>query len=361
MNFFSTETGRSDGDNNPSEREAGDDENSSTSSLLIVILSLVFVVVFGCALVGGVLSGDPTNGFFITIVVASALAVAVAAGVSIRYIYINRFRDDDSDNQGLSKEDVRGTFSNSEEDDEYDEEYANRYAHNQTREDHFPNRNPIATQIKEIQAKSVVGEMSALSPQSYDGDSLSALRHHIIQDQYKLGRQGFDFTSITSNQNNENNRREDPPEGLRVQPNWIARGASKDPSARKFSTDGEIILDDEDEVNNEADDVDEEMNKSIVSRKSARSRSNDVEDSSQKEKDANTIKTEKKSSSASRTAKSPSSKSEVNVSQSKRKQKRTVSAIVLISDTTCSNDSKLTKQYFIMFSKTESHRDQTSF
>ena len=67
---------------------------NNTKSLLTVVLSLVFVIIFGCALIGGLVSGDPTNGFFITIIVASALAIAVAVGVAIRYFYVNRISND---------------------------------------------------------------------------------------------------------------------------------------------------------------------------------------------------------------------------------------------------------------------------
>jgi len=220
------------------EEETEVDEKKNNSSLLIVILSLVFVAIFGCALVGGVISGDPTNGFFITIIVASTVAISVAMGVSIRYIYTNRTRDNDEDKY-LSKEDIRGTLSSCDEENQYDEEQL----HNQTH-DVFPNTTAIESEIKEIQAKSVVGEMSALSTQSYDDDSLS-FRHHIIRDYYKKNQQGFDFSKITPGENGEHVKtREDPPEGIglaTIQAAWVTRGTAQDPSAPKFTTYGDII------------------------------------------------------------------------------------------------------------------------
>eukprot|EP00533_Pseudo-nitzschia_delicatissima_P004794 CAMPEP_0116110772 /NCGR_PEP_ID=MMETSP0327-20121206/18101_1 /TAXON_ID=44447 /ORGANISM="Pseudo-nitzschia delicatissima, Strain B596" /LENGTH=73 /DNA_ID=CAMNT_0003603981 /DNA_START=75 /DNA_END=292 /DNA_ORIENTATION=+ len=67
------EEGRPNRDNNALEGETTG-EGSNTASLFIVVLSLLFVAIFGYALIGGVISGDPTNGFFITIIVASTLA-----------------------------------------------------------------------------------------------------------------------------------------------------------------------------------------------------------------------------------------------------------------------------------------------
>jgi hypothetical protein len=309
------EEGYTDGDNNTSEGETAIDENSRTTSLLIVILSLVFVAVFGCALIGGVISGDPTNGFFITIIVASALAISVAIGISIR-MYSNRARDENND-QYLSKENVRGTFSSSDEENQYEEEYVNRPPRNQTHEYHFPNRTPLESEIKEIRAKSVLGEMSALSPHSYGGDSLSTFRHHIIGNHNNIGRQGFDFSRITPGEQGENVKtRQDPPEGVglaTIQAAWNIRRGSKDPSAPKFSTNGEIIGD--------------ECDKSAVSAKSGRSENvigNDDEENAvltpKSRKSRSRSSFESKSPSASRSTKSPSN-SIVSSLSSKRNKK----------------------------------------
>jgi len=244
--------GYTDGDDNTSEGETSVDENSSTTSLLIVILSLIFVAVFGCALIGGVISGDPTNGFFITIIVASALAISVAIGIALR-MYSNR---DENIDQYLSKKN-KGTFSTSDEENPHEEEYVNQPLRNQTHEYHYANQ----SEIKEIQAKSVLGEMSALSPHSYGGDSISTFRHHIIGNHNNNGQQGFDFSRITPGEQGENGKkREDPPEGVgeaTMQAAWSTRGSSQDPSAPKFSINEELIGD--------------ECDKSAVSAKSGRS------------------------------------------------------------------------------------------
>jgi len=93
------------------DEESEDDIMSYIPSWFIVVVSLLFVAIFGGALIGGIASGDPNNGFFITsIIVASVLAISVALGVSIRYYLINRAKDDD---EYLPKDDIRGTFSSS--------------------------------------------------------------------------------------------------------------------------------------------------------------------------------------------------------------------------------------------------------
>eukprot|EP00536_Pseudo-nitzschia_multiseries_P001563 jgi/Psemu1/294456/fgenesh1_pm.19_\ len=264
------------------EQRAGDDEEGGkTTSLLIVVLSLVFVAIFGGALIGGIVSGDPTNAFFITTIVASVFAISVALGVSIRY-FVTRPGTDGADGD-YQKDDVRGTFSSSDEENYYDEDYGKRSPDYEAQNYRYPSKNPIAPQIKEIEATSICGDMSALSPTTYDEGSLSTFRHHIIQN----GRRGFDFSSITSTKNGENvnSTRADPPEGTgteSIQAAWNARGSSLDPSAPKFSTEGDIIVDDggDDGYNHgrESNENDSEVNysvrddKSIFSSKSRRSR-----------------------------------------------------------------------------------------
>lgn len=329
----------SNGDNDNLEGETAVDEHSDTTSLLIVILSLVFVVVFGCALIGGVISGDPTNGFFITIVVASLLAISVAMVVSIRYIYANRARDDDAV-QNLSKIDARGTLSSSDEENQYEEDYVNQLPRDQIR-DYL-----IEPDIKDIQANSVVGEMSALSPHTYDEDSLSTFHHHIIKDHYKNGRQGFDFSRITQGEHGEKIKsRQDPPEGVglaTMEAAWNTRGNSKDPSAPKFSTDGKIIGDEDDRQDqSEGDRHDTEASESFSVRNDEspvttkyKRNENDVDHEDNKSisnnhDEENTVATAKthksrrsspksRSPSTSRRTKSPSSASVSNSLSSKR-------------------------------------------
>ena len=210
---------------------------NNTKSLLTVVLSLVFVIIFGCALIGGLVSGDPTNGFFITIIVASALAIAVAVGVAIRYFYVNRISNDNNDIP-LSKTNG-GTFSSSDEENQCEEEYIKESSRNEVHEYGFPDQPQIESEIKVIQARSVVGEMSALSPSSYGEESLSTFRHHIIKNNYNSGRRGLDFSRITPDEQGEKVRmRRDPPEGVGVPIiEEILQGASQDP-------DGEHLIDD---------------------------------------------------------------------------------------------------------------------
>ena len=267
MELSRVEEGRSNSDNNNNmlegETAVAADERSNTASLLIVILSLFFVAIFGYALIGGVISGDPTNGFFITLIVASVLAIVVAIGVVVRYVYVKRTRNSNNgDDQCLSKEN-NGTFSTSDEENQCEEEYVHRP---QIQEYQFPGRNHLEPEIKEIQAKSVMGEMSALSPYSYAEDSLSTFRHHIIRDHRNNGRQGFDFSRITPGEDRENvKRRQDPPEvgAATIEAAWNTRGSSQDPSAPKFSTEGDIIVDKGDQHDSNDDNTDAESRNDI--------------------------------------------------------------------------------------------------
>jgi hypothetical protein len=236
------------------DEESEDDIMSNIPSWFIVVVSLLFVAIFGGALIGGIISGDPNNGFFITsIIVASVLAISVALGVSIRYYLINRAKDDD---EYLSKDDIRGTFSNSDEGKYTEEESFNRrpdHDHFQTQPqpNHYLTHTHVESRIKEIQTKSVFGEMSVLSPQTYDEESLTTIGQ---------GRRGFNFSSITSSKRESKvNMREDPPEGagLSFQAAWNTRGHSQDPSAPKFSTDGGIITDDDIEHENDIENISE--------------------------------------------------------------------------------------------------------
>jgi len=251
--------GRPNRNNDAMEGETNE-EGSNMASLLIVILSLVFVVIFGYALIGGVVSGDPTNGFFITVIVTSAFAIVVSAGVFVRHMYTKRAGDVDND-QYLSK-DNRGTFSGS---DEENQQEGNENDVEDPDEDET---------LMEIQAKSVFGEMSALSPNSYSEDSLSTFHHHIIRNHRKKDRQGFDFSRITPADNTQRARpRQDPPEGVSAsnfQAAWVTRGNSQDPSGPKLSSEGEVF-DNDDEDNNDATSVadpDEIEEKSIKAPKS---------------------------------------------------------------------------------------------
>jgi len=219
-----------------------EEERSKNSSLLIVIVSLLFAGIFGGALIGGVVSGDPTNSFFITIIVASCLAIAMALGVSIRY-YLIKYETDEA--EFLSKEDIARTFSNSDEGNYQDSGEDIDKLQGESRDNYYSAQMHVNSEIKEIQAKSVYGEMSALSPQTYDEESLTTTRGQ--------GRQAglFDFSKNQSG----SKTREDPPEGngsSAFQTAWNTRGHSQDPSAPKFSTDGKIITDEEGETHDQS-------------------------------------------------------------------------------------------------------------
>ena len=104
-------------------------------------------------------------------------------------------------------------------------------------------RTPVEARIKEIRAaQSVTGEMSALSPHSYDVESLSTRRNILSQtnkrakEQQQQERKGlFDFSSVASERSPQvQHAREDPPEGAgqaTYHAAWIIRGQSQDPDA----------------------------------------------------------------------------------------------------------------------------------
>jgi hypothetical protein len=263
-----------------------EDDQSRSTTLFIVILSLLFVAVFGGALVGGVVSGDPTNGFFITIIAASAVAISVALLVSLRYYCKNRSSNTEED--GRFNKDLRATFSNSDEENLHGE--MKYYEGRRGQYHHHHGRTPVQARIKEIQATSVVGEMSALSPHSYDVESLST-RRDLIREKNQIPRKGlFDFASVASAKQSPSVQqvREDPPEGAgpaTYHAAWIVRGHSQDPAAPKVTADGEIVSDEEEEagIDSEADE-----SHSISSRQSGRSRYDVDEEETEDEDENNT-------------------------------------------------------------------------
>jgi hypothetical protein len=225
-------------------------EGKKNLTFLIVIVSLLFVAVFGGALVGGVVSGDPSNAFFFTIIGASAFAIGVACLVSIRFYLINR--DEDYDMEEYEKE-VRGTFTRSQDEDEDEnegddeEEYYDEAAYH----GRFANT-PVGARIQEVRAKSVTGDMSALSPTSYEVESYASRREYSQDNQNHRDRRTnrnhrgergakkgpFDFASVASSRRTV--RRQDPPEEaapLAYDEPKIQR--SMDPEAPRFTASGE--------------------------------------------------------------------------------------------------------------------------
>lgn len=277
-------TGHLPTDRSSVDEEVGDDGRNKTASLFIVILSLIFVVIFGGALIAGIASGDPTNAFFITIIVASIFSISVALGVLVRYIVTKR-ADADNDHEALSKRNMQGTFSQSDEENLHEERPDYKPQDYQ-----YPGCIPVESEIREIEARSVVEEMSALSPTTYDEESLSTFRHHIIQE----SRREF-FTNVASTRNVERvTGRQDPPEGVglaTIQAALKTRGSSQDPSAPKFSTEGGIITDIKYNLEGKPNQLPAD-DKSVLSRRSRQSRI-DPEDSSQNDQEDNTVVTER--------------------------------------------------------------------
>eukprot|EP00339_Tiarina_fusa_P022296 CAMPEP_0117024186 /NCGR_PEP_ID=MMETSP0472-20121206/17985_1 /TAXON_ID=693140 ORGANISM="Tiarina fusus, Strain LIS" /NCGR_SAMPLE_ID=MMETSP0472 /ASSEMBLY_ACC=CAM_ASM_000603 /LENGTH=674 /DNA_ID=CAMNT_0004730541 /DNA_START=127 /DNA_END=2151 /DNA_ORIENTATION=- len=200
------------------ERPAG----KKNLTFLIVIVSLLFVAVFGGALVGGVVSGDPSNAFFFTIIGASAFAIGVACLVSIRFYLTSA--DDGYEIEDYEK-DVRGTFTRSEDEDDDGED-------GEDEEDYYDDaayrsrfaKTPVDARIKEVRAKSVAGDVSALSPSTYEADSYASRReysqdtrdHQHRSDRKHRNDRGakrgpFDFASVASSRRTPV-RRQDPPE-----------------------------------------------------------------------------------------------------------------------------------------------------
>lgn len=228
-------------------------EQKGNSTFWVVIVSLLFVAVFAGALVGGVLSGDPSSGFFITIIAASGVAIGVAATVSLRYYCQPSY--DDAHPHGINKEyggeDIRGTFP-SEDDYVEDEEVA--YYSRQAPGRHIAHT-PVDARIKEVKAPRMApGDVSAMSPHSYDVESYAqseftrseyqgnGYRLRIKPSQEQVERRGpFDFSSVASSR--QEPVREDPPEEATggCVPMCGMIGPPKDPSAAFATADGHLV------------------------------------------------------------------------------------------------------------------------
>ena len=217
-------------------------------TLLIVVFSLLFVMVFGGALVGGIVSGDAHNIFFSIIIVCSAVGLGLASIAGT--IYICRMSKREREKGG----DIQGTFAQSDddqfyqEDPEYDAGYPlDRYELRDT---------PVEARIKEIKATRDVGDMSALSPNTHEMDHYSDVRHirkyadrqHSRRHGGRSGRRTpgrdrsggrglFDFSSIASSrQGRAMPRREDPPESF-DEPFYNHEFPSRDPDGHLVHVD----------------------------------------------------------------------------------------------------------------------------
>jgi hypothetical protein len=188
-------------------------EESKTSgmTLLVVIFSLVFVAVFGGALVGGIVSGDPDGTFFTVIIVTSTLAITVAVIFGIRKVYCKKRKHRDMD----QKVDLRGTFTRSEEENHHYDEDPEYNGHYEKRYEARPT--PVNARINEIKAGSVAGDMSALSPTTLemetDQRTTPGKRSGRTPRRESSGRRPFDFANVSVGSERRNGpRREDPPE-----------------------------------------------------------------------------------------------------------------------------------------------------
>ena len=208
------------------------EEQNQRATCVVAVVSVLFVAVFGAALVGGIVSGDPSNGYFITIIVASTVVIAIATVLSFQHFC----GDNDYDEADLKS--IRGTFTHSEEE-EIDEEQGY---------DRHGAATSINARIKEIKPRSVAGDVSALSPNSFDYSFTTResrdFDHRSIRKHRRArgGKRGlFDFASVASSRNAARSRREDPPDGpLAAQ---MDRPRCIEPSGPKATTAGNFIMD----------------------------------------------------------------------------------------------------------------------
>eukprot|EP00934_Nitzschia_sp_Nitz4_P006548 Nitzschia sp. Nitz4//scaffold52_size167869//89685//91526//NITZ4_002281-RA/size167869-processed-gene-0.98-mRNA-1//1//CDS//3329554050//6538//frame0 len=227
------------------------------SSFWVVIVSLLFVAVCAGALVGGVVSGDPSSVFFIAIIASSGVAIGVATTVSVNY-YCNRpaaplpYQADLALKQYGEHGEIQGTFPS--EDDE--EAPAEAYAYAQQVGGRLPARTPVDARIREVSASGMIpGDVSAMSPHTYDVESYAPSAYS--QSEYRGNgyglrlqkveeRQGpFDFSSVVSSRHEYS--REDPPEETVGGCNPVCTfSASKDPAAPIVTADGSLVAEDSD-------------------------------------------------------------------------------------------------------------------
>lgn len=256
-----------------------------SSTFLIILVSLLFLAVFGGALVGGVVSGDPSNRFFITIIAASGVAIAIAAIVSLRYCCLQRaakrqrennvIKPNNNHNLHHNNRDVRQTFTQSADEDE-EVGYYDSQGH------FFQGQGPVQETIHEVKARTMLpGDISAMSPGSYGFDSFTQAsspafgrgtykghgyrvrQHGRSQDDYREG--SFDFASIVSSKPGLP-AREDPPEDG-IGPNLYTTGSmGRDPSAAKVTADGNILADEDSDVDLNSPDAKSQSSRSVMSR-----------------------------------------------------------------------------------------------
>lgn len=210
-----------------------EEESQGCSTLLVVIVSLLFVAVFGGALVGGVLSGDASNGFFFTIIAASIFAVISGIFAGIRYCCHSSKNTDIPE----IKED-KGTFISDEEEGEVVKQK--------------PRKRSKAPRIREVDPATGVSDVSVLSPNTYDvnydvesvmtdsdATGITSFAGRILLNKSRQRKPGFDFTSVIRGE--QSRGRADPPEETAVTAKTQTRQLGpRDPSAARVAMNGGI-------------------------------------------------------------------------------------------------------------------------
>lgn len=233
-----------------------EESNKSGMTLLVVIFSLIFVAVFGGALVGGIVSGDPDGTFFTVIIITSVLAIVVAVIFGIRKAYCKKSKHYDVD-----QKDLRGTFTRSEEenhhygeDPEYDGYYEERYE---------PQPTPVNARINEIKAGSVAGDMSALSPTTLEMETDQRTtpgkkRSGRTPRRESSGRGLFDFATVSEGSERRSRpRREDPPDSSDA-PSYTESNNQRLMDPPTGPIDSDQYWEEEERDDNEEEDEDEE-------------------------------------------------------------------------------------------------------
>jgi hypothetical protein len=278
-------------------------ENKFSVSFLIILVSLLFVAVFGGALIGGVVSGEPSNGFFITIIAASGAAIGVAAIVALRYWCQQRAARNESTSVPKDsrrrdiRDDIRGTNTRTEDEDE-------EVGYSDTRGRYYPNHGPVKEEIQEVEAPYMApGDVSAMSPGTYDYESYAQTRSHFTRSEYdgngyrlrinqreneEYRPSPFDFESVTSKKSQPT--REDPPEdpvGGTLYSGNSGMPMSKDPSAAIATADGSMLSEDASDVDLNSPDAMSQASRSVLSRydvEDDEEAANDIKEGSKKKK-----------------------------------------------------------------------------
>jgi len=235
--------------NGPNERKRFD------TTFFVIVVSLLFVAVLAGALVGGVLSGDPSSGFFLAVIVASGLAVSLAILASAHYCCKQRSvqrRKQQDVRKGVQDENLHPTFTRTIDEDEEAVYYDGSG-------NYFVGKERVEDEVQTINAKSMApGDVSAMSPGTYEYDVQSyaetgtqftrpeyqGLAYHrsALSSDDDSYNGPFDFSSGPSSTRQTVVRREDPPEELGGSRSVNKNSSvSRDPEAAVATADGKVI------------------------------------------------------------------------------------------------------------------------